>query len=283
MATALVACATTTATARPLPVPPLFKLAASDGYSITVWAIPSRQQQPASMLLWVSRKGSEATYLAPASVTETSMQADLGELGEIAVSFKPSGRAKRERPACGGKGVAFDRGFYEGTIEFRGEEGYTQVSATRAKGDLQFLLDIICPGLDGVTGSGPGLPGAQLITRLRPHAFFEAGKNGPGTRAGFAASIAEKRDGMRISRAVATMGPAKAFTYDPLLKRATVRPPVPFSGEATYRRAAAPAGRWAGTLAVDFPGHSEARLTGRALRTALVRAQWNNLSGSFDD
>jgi hypothetical protein len=56
---------------------------------------------------------------------------------------------KRQRSVCGGKPVAFDSGSYEGVIDFEGEEGYTQVRSARAKGDIQFALDLVCPGIVG--------------------------------------------------------------------------------------------------------------------------------------
>lgn len=256
-----------------------FKLRASNGYAMRVWAVPARQQRPAGILVVVGRKGSSVTYSAPATVTETSIQANLGELGEIDVSFHPSGQAKSEHPVCSRRRVAFDSGFYEGTIKFDGEEGYAQVDATRATGDLQFALDLICPG-GGSSGSGPGVPGAEL--RIDPRGSrqgvsLEAKKNRPGGRAHFGASIEEVHAGIAISRAIGAWGPPTSFDYDPMLSSATVAPPAPFSGHATYRRNAKPPNRWTGTLSVDFPGHSDVSLTRGNLHIGLIRGWWEHL------
>lgn len=148
--------------ARSLPTPPAFKIEASNGYSVLVWGVPSRRGRPALVLMLVRGRADAVTYFAPATVTETSIQASLGDLGEVDVSFQPSGRATKEKSVCGDKPVVFDSGFYEGKVEFTGEEGYSQVSATRAKGDIQLILNLICPSPVGPSGTGPGVPGAGL-------------------------------------------------------------------------------------------------------------------------
>jgi hypothetical protein len=224
------------------------------------------------------RVGSVA-YFAPATITKTSIQASLGDLGEIDVEFQPSGRATKEKSACGDERVAFDSGFYEGTIEFNGEEGYTQVSATRAKGDMQFVLNFICPGVGGPSGSGPGAPGAELRLRQRASRLgpsFLAHKNRPGARAFFVAGIGERRHGIEIERSTGIRGRSSAFEYDSLLQTATVKPPTPFSGQATFHRNAAPENRWIGTLAVDFPGRSDVSLTAGSPKASLAHVEWRN-------
>jgi hypothetical protein len=218
-------------------------------------------------------------YFAPATVTRTSIRASFGALGEIDVDFHPSGRARRERPVCGGKSVVFDSGLYEGTIDFSGEEGYTQVHATKAEGDLQSALDLICPETGGEIGTGPGLPGAEL--RVVHHASgigasLVAHKNRPGTRAILEASVAEERGGVGIERFVGVRAPSDAFDYDPLLQTAVVEPPPPFSGRATFRRRAAPANPWIGNLSVDFPGRAGVSLTVGAPSVELVHARWKS-------
>ncbi|HEV7400183.1 MAG TPA: hypothetical protein VGN84_07905 [Solirubrobacterales bacterium] len=82
-------------------------------------------------------------------------------LGEIAVTFHPSGQTHTERSECGGKPLSFDSGYYEGRIAFHGEEGFTEVEASAAPGDLGFLLNIVCPGISGSSG-GSFMPGAEL-------------------------------------------------------------------------------------------------------------------------
>jgi len=250
----------------------------SNGYSVLVWALPARHGGQGSALVYVRGRSGAVNYFVPATVTKTAIQARLGNLGEIDVDFKPSGRSRRERSVCGGKPVAFDSGSYEGTIDFTGEQGYTEVHVTNAKGDLQFALDIICPG-GGSRGSGPGLPGAELsvvhhVTGVG--ASLTAEKNGPRAGSIFEASVAEERDGVGIERFVGTRAPSTAFDYDPLLRTAVVEPPPPFSGRATFRRNARPPNRWSGHLAVDFPGRMGVSLTVGVPSAQLVHAVWGS-------
>jgi hypothetical protein len=285
--TALVAAASPgTAVAQPLPAPGGFKLQGSNGYSVLVWALPSRQDGRGSALVYVRGPAGAVNYFAPATLTRTSLRASFGELGEIAVDFQPSGRARREQSTCGGRPVAFDSGFYEGTIDFTGEGGYTQIQTTKARGDLQFALDLICPGIGGQIGVGPGLPGAELRAVHRytgVGASFVAHKNRPGTRAIFEAAVVEERDGVGIERFTGIRGPSTAFDYDPLLRTAIVEPPPPFAGRATFRRDAAPANRWTGDLSVDFPGRVDVSITVGAPSVKLIRAVWRNRGRPGED
>jgi hypothetical protein len=268
---------------RQLPAPGGFKLQSSNGYSIVVFGAPARRGRPAAVLIFVGGKRGSASYFAPARVTRTSIEAGLGDLGHIAVSFQPSGKSRTERSQCGGRSVSFDSGDYAGTIDFHGEEGYTDVEATRARGDLKFLLDAICPA-PGTSGIGPGLPGAEL--RVRPIGSQSGPslsliENDPRAPVRLEASIEERRGEISIERSTAMTAPRTAFDYDSPLRTATVRPPAPFSGEATFRRTAKTRNRWTGNLTVDLPGRSGVFLTGKGLRANLFHA-WMKGSGPIE-
>lgn len=264
--------------AKALSAPGGFELQGTHGYSVLVFALPARGGGHGSALVYVRGRSGAVNYFAPAIVTRTAIRARFGDLGEIDVDFKPSGRLRRERSVCGGKPVAFDSGSYVGTIDFTGEQGYTEVLATEAKGDLQFALDIICSG-GRSRGSGPGLPGAELSVVHHVSgvgASLTAEKNNPGARSVLEASVAEEHDGVGIERFVGVKAPSSAFDYDPLLRTAVVEPPPPFSGRATFRRDARPANRWSGHLSVDFPGRTGVSLTVGAPSAKLVHARWQN-------
>lgn len=268
--------------------PPGFTMRASNGYSMFVFGSAAYKGRPASLAIFVTGKSGGVIYSTPATVTETSIQANLGALGEIAVTFHSSGQARTERSSCGGKPVSFDSGYYEGTIDFHGEEGYTAVEATRAAGDLGFLLDIVCPGISGVTVGGAEssfFPGAELDvnwpgSRHLPH--LKVVKNRPGARAHFEAGISEEHEGIAVARFIGAIAPAGTFEYDPLVKTATVHPPAPFSGTAQFHRNAKPANRWTGDLKVDLPGKADVKLTGSNTRAKLAHAHWDWHSGSGD-
>lgn len=259
----------TAASAQPLGPPGAFRLEASNSYSIAVrgYQFPGK---PSLLEMVVRKRGALARYFAPATVTDTSIRADLGGLGEIDVAFRPSGEVQRARGNCDRTSTAFDAGFYEGTIEFNGEEGYTQVSTTRVEGDLQFFLEFFCPELVGRVRAR-GVPGAELRAWRRELAgpSFAASKNHPAGRTTFSASVFDQRGEVEIQRFVGVKAESRAFHYASKLQSASVTPPAPFSGSATFRRGVKSARRWTGSLEVDFPGRSNVRLAGGPRRVEL--------------
>ena len=97
-----------TASAKSLSAPPGFRLQASDGYSLSVLASGNPESGRGDVLVFVHRRNSAVLYATHALVTETSIEADLGPVGRIDVDFVPSGKAKTERPECGGQPFTFD-------------------------------------------------------------------------------------------------------------------------------------------------------------------------------
>jgi hypothetical protein len=91
----------------------------------------------------------------------------------------------------------------------------------------------------------------------------------------FSASISERRGQLSIERAVETEAKPAAFDYDVAAGVATVTPPAPFDGEATYSRTPKGGASWHGNLSVDFPGRAGVPLTGPGTRASLVRAVQN--------
>jgi hypothetical protein len=261
----------------PLPAPGAFKVKGSNGYSLFVLGAPAHKGQPANVAIFVQGKRGGAFYDARATVTEASMRANFGALGEIAVTFQPSGQAKRVRPSCGGKSFAFDSGSYEGTIRFNGEEEFTSAEATSAKGDLGFLLDLLCPGISGGSG-GPFLPGAELNAYAgasRQSAHVKVVKNRPSAAAHYEADVSEVHEGVSIGRFASVVEPAGTFVFDSKVQTATLHPSAPFSGIGRFNRAANPANRWSGDLTVDLPGRAGVELTGSADRAKLAHAHWD--------
>lgn len=265
----------TTAAAAQLPPPGGFRLPAGNGYSLRVLSFDGDPQgEPDSVLLLFTRKGSGALYFTHkgAEVTEESISADLGALGSIDLRFVPTGKARQEAPSCEPEQtVAVDSGFYEGQVEFEGEEGFTEVHATRAPGDAHFVLNLLC-GMSVDEGSGGNSPGAQLrVHRRRPHGnvSFEAWKNSPTRPAHFEASIEERRGPVGVLRGVSSSAGSGSFAFDISAQSAQIRPPSPFHGSARFTRQGRGPGKLRGRLSVDFPGHSNVPLSGT--RGSLLR------------
>jgi hypothetical protein len=256
-----------------------FSLPAANGYRMLVAGVIARKGRSAAVLLVLQRPHEGAVYSAPATVTETSIQADLGALGKIDVSFHADGSTQVVKPRCGPP-ISLAGGSYQGTISFHGENGYTAAEATQAAGDIGFFLNLICPGISGTVGPRY-LPGAELDvgprSDLAPH--LKVVKNSPRARSHFEVGVDEQHDGVQIERFADPIERAGAFQFDPLLQTATVHPPAPFSGSATYRRSRRRANRWTGNLNVDLPGRENVGLTGTGFRATLAPARWDWLPG----
>jgi hypothetical protein len=253
-------------------VPTGFALRASNGYALLVEGIPARGKRPARLLLLAGARGKAAIYSAPATVTETSIESNLGELGEIAVSFHRSHGAATAR--CGKQKIRFESGRYEGKIDFHGEEGFTSVEATTAPGSIDNPLSGFCPESFLESSPSERASGAELFLRnpaLGPELWVR--KKAPGAPALITASTSEFTNGISIQRFAALRMSAGRFTYDRALRTATVHPPAPFAGSGRFDLGKKAGQRWSGDLTVDLPGRSGVPLTGPALRAYLVPSE----------
>lgn len=263
----------------------ILRVEASNGYSILAIVSSERADGRGQAGLIVYGKRGSATYSAPATITATRVEADLGALGRIALDVIPSGRERTVRSRCGEEpeSFSFEPQLYRGTFEFHGEEGYAEAS-TGAPGEYsRFFVDLFCASaVSGETG-GP-VPGARLRLHARSGSYglsLQANKNRPGARTRFEVETHEKRNGIAISRSTTLWAGPAAFGYDSLLRTATLDPPAPFSGQATFRRGTASASRWSGNLTVDLPGRSDVPLTGPQISATLVPSCWHEGEGRF--
>jgi len=150
------------------------------------------------------------------------------------------------------------------------------VEASRAEGDARMLLDIVC-GAESDSGTGPGLPGAELRVRGPRKSSLPsmtAVENDPRAPVQLQANAGEHRGEIWIERTIRMKAPRTAFDYDGKLRVAVLEPPAPFSGKARFRRVDSHKSRWSGNLAVDMPGRSGVRLTGGRLHASLFRARF---------
>jgi hypothetical protein len=259
-----------------------FKVPATNGYSLIAVASNERADGRGEIVLFVSRKDAgyrtqeSAIYVFPAQLSATSLQADLGALGEVDLKVAPSGKKKTLRSGCGGETetVSYEPNYFSGSFNFYGEEAYTDALSSFPREYPGFFSRFICPG-DGGEVVGPSFPGARLGLHTRRNDFrfsLHAIQNRPGKPSRFEVEVREKRGEASIIRTVSQWGEPDAFQYDPLLRKATIDPPYPFAGEGTFDRAALPANRWTGYLEVDLPGRSDQPLTSTEVRATLVHA-----------
>jgi hypothetical protein len=272
-----VASAQSTATPSSLPKLPTrlaqFHLRSPNGYKVSVTALGN------SVDLAVSRGSAYSAYIAQRDGNAKRLSATFGELGRVSVRFHPSGKVTSSRPQSGCKGpdhFTTRAGVFVGLIRFRGEGAYTSLNAHRAKGTVQSPL-----GLTGCKNEGSDHHGAHshpsrepVLTVQSPasaagQTFFSA--TAPGSIGSpVSAFSSEKVGSLLILRSVLALGSPRAFLFDNALSSATVTPPAPFSGTASFRRGADGSTTWAGDLAVSFPGKSDVPLTGPTFSAKLA-------------
>lgn len=78
--------------AEPLPAPYGFQLPATHGYTVSVMAGQSPKSTIGTVLLFVRSPHAEVIYGARASLSETSIDADLGSVGGVHVDLCPQGK-----------------------------------------------------------------------------------------------------------------------------------------------------------------------------------------------
>jgi hypothetical protein len=167
------------------------------------------------------------------------------------------------------------RAEFVGTIEFHGEEGFTEFSATSTPLLLQPLLSLVCGPLSisGVESGGvllkakaPGGP-SLLIQQSEPgaHDFYEA-------------KMHEREGTVQVSRTVQGYVGAGALRHAPSFESASFSAPSPFAGKATYSgpkvepETGIGHGTWRGSLKVGFPGHAAVPIAGPGFKGSIVRA-----------
>ncbi len=250
----------------------VFTVQASNGYEVTIFS--SRFSEGLQdVAVFASSSRSTAIYRVPATVTKKSVRAEVGSLGRVAVRAVPVGRKPVLLRSCDGEGRwKIARLAYEGVIEFHGEEGFTDVEAKRAPFDYRTFREFACAG-EGGRPSGKEPTGARLDIH-RPEEANELFMHATRLRSGRATEVSVQVDDydseLETTRATKVIAGPAAFRFDPQLRSATLAPPAPFAGHATYRRDAPPARRWTGDLTVDLPGDSDYPLTGPGLRVTLA-------------
>jgi hypothetical protein len=213
-----------------------------------------------------------AAYSVRGTVSAQGVEARFGELGRISVRFHPDGSHSGAKPGeCVGK--KFESGVFVGTIEFRGERGYTKIDATRARGCLRHSHARATPNIPGAGASAAeeerevAILTVKAGTRqLRAAGFREPDGSG---QAEFTASVLERRGPMRIARAAIAPAKSPAFVFDQALGTATVSPPEPFSGTASFERHPDGSTSWTGNLSVSLLGIAPVPLTGSAFKASL--------------
>lgn len=250
-----------------------FSVRASNGYSIVVGSI--RRE----VMLTALQRGKVfafASYTVKGRASSRHIEASFGKLGRVSVRLETK-RTKRNPPAkgCTGKVAVTRFGVFTGTIRFRGEDSYTTVDARRARGRTSTGFRETCSfsplSRDSAVDTGRR-HSPELTARAQPSRGFTArafSKSSGVEKTVFEAGSFERRGRIEILRIVSTVGDRDSYVFANNLSSATVRPPSPFEGEATFQREGHRKTSWLGTLSVSFPGQRDVRLAGPGFSARL--------------
>ena len=247
----------------------------ADGFKAVVFVSNNDGEVSATMI--VARGRLVAYYTTPAQVTAERVTARFGGLGELDYRFAPKRNGKIK---C--SGAEEGEAVFEGTFNFTGENGYIQIEASRAEGSFQIYPEPKnCQPNRFAALAAPYHPsyseeGATLEARaaspaertIREVTVFDEGRRGR-RRVIVLATLDEAREGMSVARGVQLTAGHGAFHSNLKAGTATLRPPAPFTGSATFTRRGDGHGRWRGSLSMPILGGEPVKLAGGAFRAFI--------------
>ncbi len=245
----------------------------AEGFTVHVFVSNNDGEVMADLVL--SRGRQFAYYFTPAEVTAERVTARFGALGELDYRFA----SKRTGSVECDEGEAV----FEGSFDFTGENGYVQIEADHAEGSFELYpepKDCARPALsrrvvpyhpfysdEGATLHADA--GSRAKGRIIQVTAVDQGRSGP-HRVGIYASLAERREGMTVARGVQLTAGSGAFRWSLERGTATLRPPAPFTGSATFTRHGHHGhGTWRGSLGVPILGGEPVNLTGSGFRAFI--------------
>jgi hypothetical protein len=243
-----------------------------------------------------------ASYVVPGRVTRHRLHANLGKLGLISVRFHRHGRPIHgHTPSflrCRGRAPIGEHGRFEGTIRFRGEQGFTRVALHGARGSVVRRFKRSCRPRHHSGRAAPARsarrPGPKSIhatvlaaaqTRHgRLTALETIGLEAPPKKKGgeiesltlVAAARLERRSRIQISRSamlIGDQGSLLASRPGVVPVTATVILPGPFAGTGSYLEQAGHASSWTGPLRVRLPGADRVPLAGKTFTASFCREE----------
>jgi hypothetical protein len=249
-----------------------------DAEGFTVQVFVSNNDGDVNATIFLNRGSRVAYYAAPAKVTAERVTARFGSLGELDYRFAPQRDGSVD---C--NGAEEGEAVFDGTFVFTGENGYVQIEAGHAEGSFQIYPEPKnCPQKRLARRAVPYHPsyseegatlqanaGSRAKGRIREVNVFDDGRHGPHKVAVFA-TLAEEREGMTVARGVQLAAGSGAFRWNLERGTATLRPPAPFTGSATFTRHGHDGhGTWKGSLGMPIFGGESVKLAGGEFRAFI--------------
>ncbi|HEU4736274.1 MAG TPA: hypothetical protein VFS48_04505 [Solirubrobacterales bacterium] len=247
-----------------------------EGFSVHVFV--SNNDGDVDATIFLNRGPQVAYYTAPARVTAEQVTSRFGRLGELDYRFAPKRNGSVD---C--NGAEEGDAVFEGTFNFTGENGYVHIEAGHAEGSFRVspepkncpqgrLARRVVPYHPTYSEDGATLEaraGSRAKGRIREVSVFDDGRKGP-HKVALLAYRAEKREGMAVARGVQLAIGSGAFRWNLEKGTATLRPPAPFTGSATFTRQGNDGhGTWKGSLGMPILGGEPVKLAGREFRTFI--------------
>lgn len=248
------------------------------GFRITITRVSGRVE------LTASNGNTAAIYVVrSAKIPTDRIEATFPGLGEVSVRFHPSGRVHREPGFCERRPSFRQSGIFSGTIRFEGEQGFTRINLDKAPGFVFRSFKEACKGSGESDSEAKAPPSYSLTERARSQGrtlVFTATKSADtmalDRSANYFVSQWERRHGMLSVRVAFAQADRDTFAiagppFRP--ESATIAPPLPFTGAASFQASPGALAKWEGTLAVELPGVGSVPLTGSQFRPELCRGQ----------
>jgi hypothetical protein len=247
--------------------PAALVLHGTHGYGITVDAYPAHGARGAHVVVSVVGTRSYFRYTAPANLAGEGIHAGLGRFGRIDLRWVPDGRVGEIKLGCHGHGPRrqffFDRGAYVGTLRFQGGKGFTAVRAHRVEWQPAWYRGYnACRREGGEYTPGPGKILRADVGVRDPSVQFQTYQPKAGAPVEYEAFDREAVGQVEVERTVSADGGPRSLISSPDFASATIEPPAPFAGTATFERTKGEHGTWAGDLSVEFPDGSVAPMAG---------------------
>ncbi len=271
---------------------------ASHGYALWVETNGHRQ-----VTLTLSKGSAAATYTTTGEVSRKGIEADFGELGELSVRLRGTLLRPRRAPGthCRGRRPQMVFGNFHGTIRFEGENGYSRIDASKARGLMIRKYRRVCklPRAPrpqpkpqkhsgrgkGKTGGGNGGPKVNQLTVggeaggrevFMQALSFDFGSERLRKLLGslLVGATLERREGIRIERVMVLSAGANAFTVsrgkgEPT--RVGVLYPKPLEGSAKLVQTKGSPSSWSGSLLMRVPGSGAVPLAGPGMAAVYCR------------
>ncbi len=250
-----------------IPSPRGMALHGTHGFDLIVNTRAATRGRSARVAVSADRAGDLIRYEAPASLAGEGIHASLGPFGRIDLRWVPDGRLGEITYSCHGHGrrsrLLFDRGTYVGTLRFRGGNGFTAVRVHRVEWRRAWYHGLTtCRREAGESISGQGKILRAAVGGRDPRASLLAYQPKPGAPVDYQAYDRDAVGPVAVERSTWVFGGPRTLTASKDFAAATIEPPAPFAGMATFSRDEHAHGTWLGDLTVEFADGSVVPMAG---------------------